>query len=199
MNTIVVACVCTPFTFWLELICDIGGVHRMPSPSAARIFGSERTARSAASYVSCDAAAAAPICSFSAPATLLTTPWSIRPPSPSPNSCFRISSLMTWFASFSRLAIAFFSLAFSIALNGLSLSRKLPSSAARTAVATRPPRRSRAAMSARTIRRMFQPPESDSRMDDARERTDARGARTRNAIEELAVKSAMAVRSLIRR
>ena len=36
-------------------------------------------------------------------------------------------------------------------------------------------------------------------MDDARERTDARGARTRDAIEELAVKSAMAVRSLIRR
>ena len=107
--------------------------------------------------------------------------------------------LLACLSSFSRLAIAFFSLAFSIALNGLSLSRKLPSSAARTAVATRPPRRSRAAMSARMIRRMFQPPESDSRRDDAREQTDARGARTRDAIEEFAVKSAMAVRSLIRR
>ena len=169
----------------------------MPSPSAARIFGSERTARSAASYVSCDAAAAAPICSLSAPATLFTIPASTRPPRPSPKSCFRVSSLMTWFASCSRLANAFFSCAFSMALNGLSLSRKLPSSAARTGAASLWSLRRRClrgAMSARAKDpRKFVPPESTSR-DAVREWTDAVGARTADAMHENVMEDAMALR-----
>mmetsp|Transcript_13016 Transcript_13016/g.54652 ORF Transcript_13016/g.54652 Transcript_13016/m.54652 type:complete len:276 (+) Transcript_13016:1389-2216(+) len=170
-NPTLVCWLATPLTLVDDDICDIGGVACASSPNARLTLLSILHARTALSYVTSVASAAADICCFKPLAAWLIIPLTILPISPSPNNCLRVSSLMSAFASASRRA----SSALLDLLNGLILSRKLsPSPAARgeVNVARRAARRSRRGA---TARRQFA-------LDDANLEDDARLA-PRGAVE----------------